>query len=212
MKKSTVAIMCASALCLTLLAGCAKTEPGEESKTPDTSPAVSDDANEPAGDPAEAPVKTGESKKLDVSVEGETESIDVNEYEAVVNGKTISFYLDDANYNAYYFEGELEIAPMTEAGVEPVAKLHMSYTAGKTADIAAKDGLDQLAGATDAGMTKIGDYDAYQLNCGAAEESFTVYYIALGEDTLAISAYSIGDAAEGVLVRLLAMAATVAAE
>lgn len=211
MKKSILSLLCVGALCVGLLAGCGKTEEnGSPSDVePSTSPVVS---QEPDDSVIPEPVKTEETKDVEVTIEGQTETVSMNVYEVVINGKELKMCIDDANYNAYYFEGELEIAPKTDAGVEPAAKLHLYYQSGKTADIAAQEALTQFAGATDEGTVKIGDFEAYCVTSKTEDNFFTVYYIPFGEDTIAVSAYSTNEATEGHLVRMLAMVATITAK
>lgn len=217
MKKSIIAALCVALLSFSLLAGCGKTGTGsdtdvspnpdpETSQTPDNTDGIDTPDNT---DGIETPEKTGETKSVDVSIEGTTESVEMSEYLCTVNGQKLSIYIDDTKYNVYNFEGELEIAPITDAGVEPVAKLHLYFMSDKKADVAAQEGLTQFAGSTDEGKTKIGDFDAYIVNSQTEDNSFSVYYMDLGDNTLAVSAYANADALEGHMKRMLAMVGTV---
>jgi predicted small secreted protein len=208
-KKSIVALLCVALLSFSLLAGCSKTS-GTGSDTdvsPSPEPETSQTPDNTTG--IETPEKTGETKSVDVSIEGMTESVEMSEYLCTVNGQMLSIFIDDTKYNVYNFEGELEIAPITDAGVEPETKVHLYFMIDKKADIAAQEGLTQFAGSTDEGKTKIGEYDAYVVSSKTEDNSFTVYYMALGDSTLAVSAYANAETEEGHLARMLAMVGTV---
>lgn len=208
MKKSLIAALCVALLSFSLLAGCGKTGTGSDT---DLSPSLDPETSQTPDDTdgIETPEKTGETKSVDVSIEGTIESVEMSEYLCTVNGQKLSIYIDDTKYNVYNFEGELEITPITDAGVEPAAKLHLYFMCDKKADVAAQEALTQFAGATDGGTTKIGEFDAYVVSSKTEDNSFTVYYMALGDNTLAVSAYANVDAFEGLMTRMLAMVGTV---
>lgn len=209
MKKSIIALLCVALLSISLLAGCGKTA-GTGSDTdvsPSSDPEVSQTPDDTSG--FETPEKTGVTKFVDVSVEGTTETVEMSEYLCTVNGQKLSIFVDDANYRVYNYEGELEIAPITETGVEPETLLHLYFMSDTKADAAAQEGLTQFAGTTDEGTTKIGEFDAYRVTSKTEDNSFTVYYMVLGDNTLAVSAYANAETEEGHMARMLDMVGTV---
>lgn len=228
MKRSFFAPILIAALCLTLLAGCGKAAaspsdlPKPENTLAPTAMPTEEPTPAPTAEPTEAPtpepdtdapVNTGRTGTVEFVVEGQAETLELPVYAADINGRTFTLCVDDERFNAYYFEGELELASVSEPGVEPLARAHLCCMTGVTADIAAEQALGQFPNAADEGMTKLGGHDAYCVSSSTGDEGFTVYYIPFGEDTLAVSIYSFGtEAAEGLVPLLLAMAATVAAD
>lgn len=206
MRKSVSALLCVGLLSMSMLAACGKTE--ESSSPSDLSPEKSPEAVQNTEDTFAIPQKTGETKIVEVTVEGEKQDIEMSEYLCTVNGKNISIYIDDANYTVFSFEGEVQICPGTDVGVGPVARVHLSYWENEASDAMAQERLDANSNAVDGGIVKIGEYDANYV-IDAYENTCDVYYIPMGDDTLAVSATVFGEGAEGHFPRMLAMVGTV---
>ncbi len=226
MKKSVIAVLCVTTLFAGILAGCGKSD-----EKPDTTPETEQEQpTAPSETPTEADAsadtenganlgipeakKTDETKKFDITVEGEKQSVEMTKYQLDMqyDGISVEAFIDDALFECFYFEGEYYIVPKN-SGENWDTSVGIYYISGKSADVLAEESISQKRDgvtATDEGIIKLGDYDAYCVSFENSAEKVTgnVYYIT-GDSGTVCASFSINGSStelvEGIAPRFEAM-------
>lgn len=223
MKKKIIALLCVAALCAGVLSGCGKKA---EEPAPEKTPAVEQETAAPEA-PAETipedtgipePEKTDETKSFELSLEGQTETVEMTKYvlDMQHDGISVEIFIDDALFKCVYFEGEYSIVPI-DSGENWNNLAHVYYISGQSADALAEDALNQAregVEATDEGMVKLGDYDAYAVSFkNTTDNSIGCVYYITGDSGTVSAAFNVNpdDSGflEGMLPRFEAMLKTI---